>query len=426
MPLLVLILSSLLSGNGVHAGAAASLELRQGQASMTDGSGSADWPAGLFAGSSAEELAEELAERIINTSSAKSREGNYAKLVEMARSSDAAESDAAKAALAECLPAVFAKAVNRLNTGAHVRAFKGLVAQKARVDKLREEARALIFDEALYPHPYAAPHASAEAIAAYTGTTAHLDLILTELRELGRSSESVRFSRELRDYSGRAQWARAQAKALLGQLDLRVGMPDFDGPAWMMGLPFELDAKALDLSNFAASPEEALRMSEDRAVDRWNEKALSEARGRAKGRAAKGELELAGAILRLTNEHRRSLGLGAAAWSDALHQAAQHHAEFLATATESTHEQPDEPFRTYRERARHFGYPADVLENCYFNLINPEIVFGVWLGSPGHHRAILWSPMRHIGVSHRKRRWVQVFGLDTAFGPEIQCHPWRN
>jgi len=368
----------------------------------------------------------ELAERIVNTSSAKSRAALFKKLLVMARSADADESAGAKTAIARCLPGVFEKAARRLHTRAHVRAFKDLVEQKTRVDALRTEALGLIFDEALYPHPYAAPEAPAESVDAYVKTSVRLETIFGELHELGESSEEVRFSRELRDYSGRAQWARYQAKVVAAELGLTVKMPVFEGPSWLMALPFEHEARSIDLSNFASSPEEALRLAEDRAVEEWNQGALAAAKGRSKGRTARAELDLAGTILRLTNDHRRFLGLGAAAWSEPLALAAAHHAKFLVTAEGPTHDQPDEAFQTYRRRARHFGYEADVLENCYFDLVNPKIVFGVWIGSPGHHRAILWSPMRHIGISHRKRRWVQVFGLDTAFGSEIQCSPWRN
>ncbi|HAI68592.1 MAG TPA: hypothetical protein DCM38_04040 [Gammaproteobacteria bacterium] len=121
-------------------------------------------------------------------------------------------------------------------------------------------------------------------------------------------------------------------------------------------------------------------------------------------------------LLRLTNLERQKAGISALTLSSKLGQAAQNHAEDMATNNYFSHDglNGSQPW----DRAKAAGYSYSYVgENIYAGLSTPTAVIEGWMNSQGHRENILNPNYTEIGFGYAYSRasdyghyWVQVFG----------------
>jgi uncharacterized protein YkwD len=119
-------------------------------------------------------------------------------------------------------------------------------------------------------------------------------------------------------------------------------------------------------------------------------------------------------MLQRSNGIRGRAGLGGHRLNPALCQAAQNHAEYMASTGSFSHDTNG----GYVYRARRFGFRGGVRENIGWNYANSEQAFGAWQGSGGHYSAIV-SATTDAGFGYAKSPngqtyWVSVYGAATA------------
>lgn len=120
-------------------------------------------------------------------------------------------------------------------------------------------------------------------------------------------------------------------------------------------------------------------------------------------------------MLQRSNGIRGRVGLRGHRLSPALCQAAQNHAEYMASTGSFSHDTNG----GYVYRARRFGFRGNVRENIGWNYANTEQVFAGWQGSGGHYAAIVSPETTEAGFGYAKSStgqtyWVSVYGAATA------------
>jgi len=128
-------------------------------------------------------------------------------------------------------------------------------------------------------------------------------------------------------------------------------------------------------------------------------------------------------LLQLTNTERQNAGLPALTLSSQLGQAAQNHAEDMATNNYFSHDglNGSQPW----DRAKAAGYNYSYVgENIYAGLSTATAVIKGWMNSQGHRENILNPNYTEIGFGYAynqssdyRHYWVQVFG--KAMGGSI-------
>ena len=123
-------------------------------------------------------------------------------------------------------------------------------------------------------------------------------------------------------------------------------------------------------------------------------------------------------VLALTNGHRATLGLAPLAPSGTLTAAAGWKAAHMANFGYFSHDDPQNPTRTWDQRIRDCGYEYGAGENIAYGYRTPQEVFRGWLDSPGHRRNIESAAYRVLGVGAAvadggRVYWVQNFGTRT-------------
>lgn len=102
-------------------------------------------------------------------------------------------------------------------------------------------------------------------------------------------------------------------------------------------------------------------------------------------------------ILDLTNGERAAQGLGALAWSPALAAAARRHAQLMETASNLSHQLPDEPNVATRAAQAGARFQA-VAENIAYGF-SPESIEKQWMRSVPHRTNILDARMNAVGIA---------------------------
>lgn len=104
-------------------------------------------------------------------------------------------------------------------------------------------------------------------------------------------------------------------------------------------------------------------------------------------------------IVRQVNHHRALNGVPAVRAERRLGEAAQAHADDMATRDYFDHRAPDG--RGMQDRAAAAGYPWRTLaENLGAGLSSPESTVDSWMTSPGHRANMLDPQHVHIGVGY--------------------------
>lgn len=121
-------------------------------------------------------------------------------------------------------------------------------------------------------------------------------------------------------------------------------------------------------------------------------------------------------VVRLTNQYRAKNGRRDLVGSPALMQAAQLHAQQMASHQQLAHDIGAARYPTLRDRLAAAGYVyASAGENIAWNQPDADDVMNTWLNSTGHRANILDTGVTEIGVAVARSAkgepyWVQVFG----------------
>lgn len=128
--------------------------------------------------------------------------------------------------------------------------------------------------------------------------------------------------------------------------------------------------------------------------------------------------EIRQALFRLTNRERAKADLSALGQSAALNQAAQTHAEDMATKDFLDHQGSDQSGAA--DRVRRVNYPHSYRgENIAYHFSDVEAVIAQWMNSADHRQNILDKYTNEIGIGYAvseasgRHYYVQVFG-ETA------------
>ena len=120
-------------------------------------------------------------------------------------------------------------------------------------------------------------------------------------------------------------------------------------------------------------------------------------------------------MLQRSNGIRARVGLRGHRLNPALCQAAQNHAEYMASTGSFSHYTNG----GYVYRARRFGFRGNVRENIGWNYPTISSAFAGWEGSGGHYAAIVSPETSDAGFGYAKSPngqtyWVSVYGAATT------------
>lgn len=117
-------------------------------------------------------------------------------------------------------------------------------------------------------------------------------------------------------------------------------------------------------------------------------------------------------VLKLVNQERAAIGIGSLGILSTCIQAAQFHADDMATLNYFGHDSPTE---TWLERMNRYGLNVSaVAENIAMGQNSAIEVMTSWMNSPGHKANILNASYKSIGIglatrSDGTKLWVQCF-----------------
>lgn len=287
-----------------------------------------------------------------------------------------------------------------------------LAQDREELDFRRGEALALIFDEEEYFYPYRPPECPPQKARKYWPVQQRVDELVAELRDVWTAPRTVKLASSFREDVAELLWCRERAEEVGLVLELGEELP-----AWVLLTPIE--AKTIDLHEFAWDADEARRLANDRAVlafngGNWQKDALE---GLEEDRQAGSEERRQ---VEITNEYRRMFGRKLLAWNPLLQASADGHSDYMAkTGNFGHYEEGDEERRSPFDRMRLVGYNFGVSENCHMGGGSPQGAHDAWCKSSGHHRNILMEGHTEMGSAVNGRYWTQNYGTDKEFRSEI-------
>ncbi len=300
----------------------------------------------------------------------------------------------ASGVLAAALRTEQRRLVAKLDTGSLKKQVDRVAAQRVLLDRAREHAKELIFDEKKYFYPYKPPAVASERYAEYARVQAEVDRRVAALRTVWQDERArVRVPSSLRAELDRLHWLE-QTLASLGEADddamAQLG--------WVRALP---PGDTITVRDYCATVAERAELVAWRRIDAYNQivaKSLS---------APQREL------LQITNDYRAMFRHPPIAVVRALVDASQGHAEEMSRLGFFDHMSPTPGRRTPYDRMKLAGYLAGVSENIalFDGAMGAHVA---WCHSSGHHRNLLDAANREIGVGAHGRYWVQNFGSGTA------------
>ncbi len=125
---------------------------------------------------------------------------------------------------------------------------------------------------------------------------------------------------------------------------------------------------------------------------------------------------MASSVVTLTNAERTKAGLPAYRQNSQLMQAAQLHADQMASLARMDHVLPGARYPNPADRLAAAGYQwRSYAENVAMGQRSPAEVLGSWMQSSGHRGNILSGSLTEMGAGHAtdsagRPYWVQVFG----------------
>ncbi|MEM9800973.1 MAG: CAP domain-containing protein [Planctomycetota bacterium] len=366
-------------------------------------------------------VAEELIEKMIHARHRTWREEAWIELFELARANPGV-----RPIVRTGLETFWQGSTRRMNTSSHRRAFEDLVEARTELDELRARTSNIVFDKKRYPYPFEEPAATRQQARAFSSAQGEIDRAVERMRKLWDDGATVKIPSALRRTGERALWARQKARALKSELEIVVDLGADDVPAWLLGLPFEVEDDPVSLRSFALSIEEADALSRGRAIRRENEERLAALAAEARDALARKELEAAADLLRGTNDYRDMLGYPPLVWSSRLYRALAIQANFLRDQNSLTHDHPDPILRTPMDRARYVRFDGRVWEICCRPTRSATVALRLFTSSSEHHRTILQPSATAIAAASAEDVWLQLVGATVAPEAVIETHPWRR
>ncbi|MEW6073211.1 MAG: CAP domain-containing protein [Planctomycetota bacterium] len=292
----------------------------------------------------------------------------------------------------------------RLASNAAGRRLRQVAATREELDRRREAALALIFDEEQYFYPYDPPECPPEKAALYAGVQRRVDELVGAVRETWADDTRVAVRGELAAILDEANWL-VRREDEWGKASI---LPD-DLPYWILGLDPTLES--IGLAEFAWDEDERAALARSRAVvaanrARWEADEVGE-NGRAATVVERRQVEI-------TNDYRLLLGRAALAWNPRIQAAAADHSEYMANTGDFGHDEPDPDRRGPKERMHRRGYAHGAGENCHAGGGDPMGAHVGWCHSSGHHRNILAAEHTEMASGLVGSYWTQNFGTGTV------------
>ena len=306
-------------------------------------------------------------------------------------------------ALALALRTEFTEQVGRLDAAGIRKQFDKLAAKRAELDKARDFARTLIYDEVKYFYPYKPPAVSSDRFAEYNRVQAEVNARVDALRTLWQQEGGrIKVPTTLRADLDRLGWLEGVLQRL-GQSDV-VASVDI---GWARALPA---GDSVGLQDFCLDVAERQDLEEWRRIEAYN--------------AIVGK-QMASAVreqLQITNAYRAMFRHRPLALVPSICLAAQGHADEMSKLGYFAHMSPTPGRRTPFERMKLAGYSFGVTENIAL-VDGAQGAHDAWCRSSGHHRNLLNPRHTEFGIGANGRYWVQNFGSGATY---LEAEAWRE
>lgn len=306
-----------------------------------------------------------------------------------------AQGPEALAALVAAFQKEFAQQLAKLDSSPLRKQVDKLAAQRADLDRARQFAKDLIYDEVTYFYPYKPPAVSSERFAEYNRVQAEVDRRVAAVRTIWHDDRlSIKIPASLQGDLDRLDWV-AKVLSDMGELDAsRLAQVD-----WARALP---PGDSIGIADFCQSSSERAELEQWRHVEAYNTILQKEISAPAREQ------------LKVTNDYRamfrhRPLALGLV-----ISKASQGHAEEMSRLGYFAHMSPTPGRRTPFDRMRLAGYENGVSENIALNDSAPG-AHNAWCHSSGHHRNLLSPHHKEFGIGVDGRNWVQNFGSGSTY-----------
>lgn len=278
-----------------------------------------------------------------------------------------------------------------------------LMELRRELERRREHALTLIFDEEEYFHPHLPPQCSPERARLYPLVQREVERRVEAVREVWDATLTV----ELPEH-WRTRLAELTEIVPASALELDR---DLELPGWIAGIDPTLErlgvrAVALDAAGRSA-------LAYDSAVVAFNEATWSVAVESGAVSAVEAEQ------VRITNRYRRMLGRPALAFSLRIHAAARSHSEYMQQSGRLEHREPDPDRNDVVDRLRLAGYDAGATENLWSGRAHAMGAHLTWCSSSEHHRNLLDPGVHEVASGLAGEYWTQDLGRGTAFQGEL-------
>lgn len=311
--------------------------------------------------------------------------------------------------LAEALQARWRDDWERLQRNPNLRQFAALADARRELDRAREKALALIFDEERYFYPYNPPECPPEKAAKYAAVQREVNELVGAVRDVWENTKRVRVGDGLARELAELAWLREAARPA----SIELAAPSEYG--FVECLPVGGD---VGIAEFAWDANERAALQESGRIEARNERLWAELAAARPAPDVPGRDEAE--QVRVTNAYRRMLGRRALAWNPKLQAATQGHSDYMANTGNFGHfEEGDPARRTPYDRMRLAGYERGASENCSMGRGDPRSAHEGWTQSSGHHRNLLMQGHREMASAIASSYWTQNFGVDESFRADL-------
>jgi len=263
-----------------------------------------------------------------------------------------------------------------------------LEAAKDALDKARNYAKELIYDEKKYFYPYRGSGRMKE----YLQVQREVDARVAVVRGLWDNTRpsSIKESPELAKALARFDSAAAELEKRLIDVEEQVAQVAFLRSYF---------GKKFNIRNFYRSPGERELLDYCVEVMALNEKVEGDISGNER------------AQVRVTNDYRVMFGHQAVRIIEELAKSSRGHCVEMGKLGYFGHFSPTPGRRTPYDRMKLEGYRYGASENIIMGNTTPEGSHHGWCHSSGHHRNLLMAQWTEMGTGHSGRYMCQNFGM---------------
>ncbi|HEX6810081.1 MAG TPA: CAP domain-containing protein [Planctomycetota bacterium] len=288
----------------------------------------------------------------------------------------------------------FGQQIDKLQASSLRKQIDRLAEQRALLDRARQQARDLIYDEVKYFYPFKPPAVSGKRYSEYLEVQAEVDRRVEALRTLWEDQRlRVRVPASLRADLDRLDFV-ARVLAQCGELD-QASLARAD---WARAVPA---GETIGIGDYCANPSERAELEEWRHVEAYNDVI-----GKQLSSAVREQLKI-------TNDYRAMFRHRPLALVRAVCDAAQGHAEEMSRLGYFSHTSPTPGRSNPYDRMKLHGYTFGVSENIAL-VDSAQGAHNQWYNSSGHHRNLLDPGHREAGIGADGKYWVQNFGSGNA------------